>query len=88
MRCLRELQCRGFTPINGRMDRAEDKRFLVDSGSIPRRVKPKLIKLLFAAFMVDVQHVRDIVKPLVCVVEGELDSTTEKSLHYFLAKVT
>ena len=42
-------------PISGRVDKASATE-AVDTGSIPGRVKPKTIKLVFTAFLLDVQQ--------------------------------
>ena len=43
--------------ISGRVDKASATE-TVDSGSIPRRVKPKTIKLAFTASLLDVQQLK------------------------------
>ena len=44
-----------FNSSDGRVDRASASE-AVDSGSIPSRVKPMTLKLVFTASLLDVQH--------------------------------
>ena len=78
-------------PISGRVDRASATE-TVDLGSIPGRVKPKTIKLVFTASLLDVQQSKGQCKAsTVCgrqVGRWQLDSKTERSHRCLLAKAT
>ena len=54
--------------IRGRVRRAPATE-TVDSGSIPGRVKPKIIKLVFTAPCLPISIKKDSVKPIPCVVD-------------------
>ena len=73
------------------MDRASATE-AVDTGSIPGRVKPKTIKLVFTAFLLDVQQSKGLCEAsAVCgrqVGRWQLDLKTERSLRCLLAKAT
>ena len=64
----------------------------VDTGSIPGRVKPKTVKLVFTAFLLDVQQSKGLCESsAVCgrqVSRWQLDSKTERSLRCLPAKAT
>ena len=80
-----------YIPISGRVDRASATDS-VDSGSIPGRVKPKTLKLVFTASLLDVQQLKGQCKAsAVCgrqVGRWQLDSKTERSLRCPLPKAT
>ena len=78
-------------PISGRVDRASATE-AVDTGSIPGRVKPKTIKLVFTASLLDVQQLKGQCEAsIVCgrqMGRWQLDSKTERSFRCLLAKAT
>ena len=80
-----------YTPISGPVDRASTTDS-VDSGSIPGRVKPKTLKLVFTASLLDVQQLKGQCEAsAVCgrqVGRWQLDSKTERSLRCLLPKAT
>ena len=51
----RQKKRHSFEPISGRVERATATE-AVDSGSIPGRVKPKIIKIGIYSFLLDVQQ--------------------------------
>ena len=74
-------------PISGRVDRAPATE-TVGSGAIPDRVKPKAIKLVFTASLLDVQQFKNSEKPPPCVVDRwQLDSNPERPIRCLLTKV-
>ena len=64
----------------------------VDSGSIPGRIKPKTLQIVFTASLLDVQQLKG--QSAASAVRGkqvgrwQLDSKTERSLRCLLAKAT
>ena len=57
---------------------------IIDTGSILVQVKPKTIKLVFTAFLPDVQQLKgqcELKPPPFVVDRWQLDSKTERSLH-------
>ena len=71
--------------ISGRVDRASASE-KVDPGSISGRVKPKTIKFVFTASLLDAQQLKGQCEA--STTGGQLDSKTESSLLSLLATAT
>ena len=80
-----------LTPISGRVDRASATE-TVDSGSIPGRVKPRTVKFVFTASLLDVQQLKGQCEASTAygrqVGRWQLDLKTKRSLRCLLAKAT